>query len=136
MPATDWTQEELYMLADRGHALYRQGRYPEAAVIFDGLTTLAPSNVYYRTALSAVCLAMGEVQRAIEELTRLLTDNPALQDARARRCEAYCAVARWDQARQDLAILQRNGARNHVQRLSWRLQGATSPGSERRLATS
>lgn len=122
MPERGWTSEEIYLLADRGYALYRQGRYEEAAVIFEGLTALDPMNSYCRTALAAVCLALGHAQRAINELTFLLNRNPADHDARARRGEAYCELRSWNEARQDLAILQRNGERNHAQRLAWRLQ--------------
>ncbi|HVP50611.1 MAG TPA: tetratricopeptide repeat protein [Terriglobales bacterium] len=124
MPEMDWTQEEIYLLADRGYALYRQGRYQEAAVIFEGLTVLDPLNSYCRTALAAVCLALGEPQRAVDELSFLLNLNPADHGARARRCEAYCQLGNWDGASQDLAILRRNGERHHVRRLAWRLQAA------------
>ncbi len=122
MPEMGWTSEEIYLLADRGYALYRQGCYSEAAVIFEGLIALDPMNSYCRSALAAVCLALGQAQRAVNELTFLLGRNPADHEARARRCEAYCELRNWNEARQDLAILQRNGERNHAQRLAWRLQ--------------
>ncbi len=126
MPEKGWTSEEIYLLAERGYAFYRQGRYEEAAVIFDGLLTLDPLNVYCRTALAAVCLAMGHAQRAANELSVLLERNPADHEARARRCEAYCDLKRWSEARQDLAILQRNGEQNHARRLAWRVQAGAS----------
>jgi Flp pilus assembly protein TadD len=128
MPETGWTSEEIYLLADRGYALYRQGRYREAAVIFEGVTALEPLNSYGRTALAAVCLELGDARRAVSELSLVLSGNPADHEARARRCEAYCALRSWNEARQDLGILRRNGERHHVQRLTWRLQaegGAT-----------
>jgi tetratricopeptide (TPR) repeat protein len=122
MAELGWTQEEIYLLADRGYAFYRQGRYREAHVIFEGLTAIDPSNLYCRTALAAVCMALGDAQRAVKELSFVLSETPAAHDARARRCEAYCEMGNWPEARQDLAILQRNGERHHVQRLTWRLQ--------------
>jgi tetratricopeptide (TPR) repeat protein len=121
MPEMGWTKEEIYLLADRGYALYRQGRYREAAVIFEGVTALEPLNPYGRTALAAVCLALGDAQRAVAELSFVLNQNPADQEARARRCEAYCELRNWNEARQDLAVLRRNGERRHLQRLTWRL---------------
>ena len=124
MPEMGWTEEEIYLLADRGYALYRQGHYQEAAVIFEGLTVLDPLDSYCRTALAAVCLALGEAQRAVDELSFLLNLHPADHEARARRCEAYCELGSWSAASQDLAILRRNGERHHVQRLTWRLQAA------------
>ena len=127
MPEMGWTNEEIYVLADRGYALYKQGRYQEAAVIFDGLTALDPLNSYCRTALAAVCMALGDVQRALKELSFLLNRNPANHEARARRCEAYCDLGNWSEAREDLEILRRNGERHHVQRLNWRLHAAGVP---------
>ena len=127
MPEMGWTHEEIYLLADRGYALYRQGRYPEAAVIFEGLTVLDPSNSYCRTGLAAVCMVLGDAQRAVAELSWVLHRNPSNHEARARRCEAYCELRAWSEARQDLAILRRNGERHQVRRLTWRLEAAGIP---------
>jgi tetratricopeptide (TPR) repeat protein len=121
MPEPGWTKEEIYLLLERGYALFKQGRYREAAVIFDGVTALDPLNSYARTALAAVCLVIGEPQRAASELSFVLNQNPADKAARAQRCEAYCQVGKWDEALQDLTILRRNGERQHVDRLTWRL---------------
>ena len=129
MPEAQWTLEEIYLLADRGYAFYRQGRYEEAAVIFDGLVALDPKNGYCRTALATVCLCLGDAERAVSELSILLDQNPADLEARARRCEAYCDLRRWDEARRDLSILQRNGEQNHARRLGWRLQAGRVAGS-------
>ena len=127
MPEMGWTEEEIYLLADRGYAMYRQGRYLEAAVLFEALTALDPLNAYCRTALAAVCLQAGDAQRAVGELSFLLNLNPANHDARARRCEAYCQLRNWNEARHDLAILQRNGERHHVPRLTSRFAAAGIP---------
>jgi len=122
MAEAGWTSEELYLLADRGYGFYQQGRYEEAGAIFDGLIVLDPGNAYYRTALAAICLALGDAQRAVDELSTVLENTPADLEARARRCEAYCELRRWAEARRDLAVLQRNGEMNHARRLAWRLQ--------------
>jgi tetratricopeptide (TPR) repeat protein len=127
MPEMGWTEEEVYLLADRGYAFYRQGCYREAAVVFEGLTALDPLNAYCRTALAAVCLETGDAARAVSELSFLLNLNPADQDARARRCEAYCQMRNWSEAGRDLAILRRNGERHHVPRLTARLKAAGAP---------
>lgn len=127
MAQMDWTDEEIYLLAERAYALYRQGQYREAAVIFDGLVSLDPLNSYCRTALAAVSMALGDSQRAVRELSFLLNRNPSDHDARARRCEAYCDLRNWNEARADLIILRRHGERHHVQRLSWRLHAAGVP---------
>jgi len=127
MPEMTWSDEEIYLLADRGYALYRQGQYAQAAVIFEALTALDPLNVYCRTALATVCMVLGNASRAVVELSILLETNPADLEARARRCEAYCELSRWSEARGDLAVLLRNGERHHVQRLDSRLHDAGNP---------
>jgi tetratricopeptide (TPR) repeat protein len=127
MPEMNWTEAEIYLLADRGYAFYKQGLYDEAGIIFNGLTILDPLNAYCRTALAAVCLAVGDVHRAINELSFLLNQNPADHDARARRGEAYCMLKSWNEARQELRILRRNGQERYAQRLASRLEANGIP---------
>lgn len=124
MAPMPWTPEELYLLTERGYALYQQGRYQEAGIIFEGVTAADPSNSYARMALAAACLILGDAERAVTELTLLLQENPADQDARARRCETYCQLGNWTEAENDLAILHRNGSRQHVERLAGRLEAS------------
>jgi len=54
----------------------------------------------------------------------LLGRNPLDPEARARRCEAHCELGNWSEARQDLAILRRNGESHQVERLARRLAAA------------
>lgn len=122
-----WTAEEIYLLAERGYAFYHQGHYQEAAVIFEGIKALDPLNSYARTALAAICLELGDAERAVNELSFLLHTNPADHEVRARRCEAYCHWGKWAEARQDLAILRRNGSHHHVQRLTYCLEAQDVP---------
>ena len=122
-----WTSEEIYMLADRGYGFYRQGSYQEAVVIFEGLIAIDPANAYCRSALAAISMAMGDTHRAVSELSQILSRNPSNHEARARRCEAYCELRSWKEARQDLAILRRNGERHQVQLLTWRLEASGAP---------
>jgi tetratricopeptide (TPR) repeat protein len=127
MPELSWTDEEIYLVADRGFAFFKQGCYQEAGIIFEGLTTLDPLNAYCRKALSTVCMVLNNPQRAVRELSMALNQNPADHDARARRCEAYCSLQSWNEARQDLEILRRNGHQRLAQRAAWRMQAAGGP---------
>jgi hypothetical protein len=36
---SDWTSHEMYLIASKGYALYLQGRYREAAMVFEGLSS-------------------------------------------------------------------------------------------------
>ena len=127
MPEMGWTENEVYLLAERGYAFYRQGLYNEGGIIFEGLTVLDPLNAYCRSALAAICLAVGDTQGAVHELSFLLNQNPADHEARARRGEAFCMQERWEEARQDLEILRRNGQRQPAERLASRLEAAGIP---------
>ena len=122
MPQPGWTNEEIYLLADRGYAFYRQGNYQEAVIIFSALTVLDPASAYCRTALAVLCMLTGDFRRALDELSAVLQQNPANHAARARRCEAYCEMKAWNEATKDLEILRRNGATLHVRRLTSRMQ--------------
>ena len=124
MPQSGWTNEEIYLLAERAYAFYRQGSYQEAGIIFSALVVLDPSNAYCRMALAGLCMLTGDYRRAVEELSAVLQQSPANHSARARRCEAYCELRNWDKVREDMEILRRAGQRQFIERLTWRMQAA------------
>jgi predicted Zn-dependent protease len=102
-----WTEEDIFLVAQRGHALFLQGRYEEATIVFEGLVASDPSNVYCTNALAALLIKQGKVARAIELLDRILEMYPNDADSRMRRCEAFLVIGRRDDARKDLQILKR-----------------------------
>jgi predicted Zn-dependent protease len=128
MPTQGWTDEDVYLVADRAHALYQQGCFREAAILLEGLTTVDPRNIYCHDALTAVYLALEQPAQAVTEATATLRLNPNHNEARARRCEAYVRLRRWDEARQDLEALRRARANAHVRRLQLRLRAAGMAG--------
>src|SRR5215831_2751085 len=99
MTQPNWTEDEIFLIAERGHALFIQGRYDEAAIIFEGLVALNPSNVYCANALAAVYIRQGHVHRAVELLTRILERYPNEAHTRARRCEALLVLEHVADAR-------------------------------------
>jgi tetratricopeptide (TPR) repeat protein len=127
MPEMGWTEEEIYLLAERAHAFYRQGQYQEAGIILSALVSLDPLNAYCRIALSALCMLLGDAHRAVNELSIVLQQNPAHHDARARRCEAYCALQNWRECADDLEILRRNGQHQYIPRIIARMRAAGAP---------
>lgn len=127
MPEMGWTEEEVYLLSERGYAFYRQGQYQEAGIIFSALIALDPLNAYCRMALAALCMLLGDAQRAVTELSIVLQQNPAYHEARARRSEAYCALHKWKEGREDLEILRRNGQRQYISRITARMRAAGAP---------
>jgi len=62
-------------MAVTGFAMYEQGRYREAKVIFDGLAALDPKESYYRTALGAVFLAQDKLDEAGSEFDAAIKLN-------------------------------------------------------------
>ena len=66
---------EMLEMAVTGFAMYEQGRYREAKVIFDGLAALDPKESYYRTALGAVYLAQDKLDEAHGEFDAAIKLN-------------------------------------------------------------
>lgn len=66
---------EMLEMAVTGFAMYEQGRYREAKVIFDGLAALDPKESYYRTALGAVFLAQDKLEEAAAEFDEAIKLN-------------------------------------------------------------
>jgi thioredoxin-like negative regulator of GroEL len=92
-----WTDEEVYLIAERGYELAMQGRYENACILFEGLLAAAPANLYARRALAAVQFTMG---RQADALATLDADPSTRRDARSRqlRFEAMLALGRRDEA--------------------------------------
>jgi len=119
-----WTQHDIYRIDERGYSLHQQGRYREAAIIFDGLVAVDPQNDYCRDALAAACLALGEPQRALEELDTILARDSGHLPARARRFEAYLEMEDFAAAKADFDVLKRLQPAHEVRRLGLRLETA------------
>src|SRR4051794_31806447 len=102
----NWTDEDIYRIAERGHSLHLQGRYREAAVIFQGLIAADPDDRYCREALAAALLALDEPERAIEQLNVCLTRQPGDLAVRVRRVEAYLLAGNFSGATRDYQYLE------------------------------
>lgn len=66
------TGPEMMQMAVQGFTLYENGRYKDAKVVFEGLSSLDPKEAYYLTALGAVCLAENDVDGALVALDAAL----------------------------------------------------------------
>ncbi len=97
--AAAWTAEEIRLIADLGFALAEYGRDEEALTIFEGLASVAPATVYFQSALGAVLLRIGELDRAETHLNAALAADPQDMAALVNRGELYMR-----QGRRDLAI--------------------------------
>ena len=122
MAVSGWTKEDIYLVAERAHSLHLQGRYREARIIFEGLVAIDPSDRYCCLALAASYMALGEAERSVQQLTKLLSRHPNDTEARARRCEAYLQLNRVQEAREDWDLLKQRLAVPYVRRLQLRVQ--------------
>src|SRR5688572_11777181 len=102
-----WTDDEVYLVAVRGHSLFLQGRYAESAAIFEGLHAVRPRDFYCANALAALYIQLGQIERAIDILSEALSSQPDHLETRARRCEAYVMAGRLAEARKDGEVLRR-----------------------------
>src|SRR5262245_41253466 len=119
-----WTKEDIYLVAEHGHALHNQGRYREAVVVFEGLVAIDPTDAYCRKALAAAHLARGHAESALDPLNAVLARDPRDLDALARRCEAYLELEQVDEAKRDWVALKRHGDSADVRRLGLMLETA------------
>jgi tetratricopeptide (TPR) repeat protein len=131
-----WAAEEVYLVADRAHALAGQGRLREAALLFEGLVVVDPGHDYSRRALACVYVGLGEPLKAIQQLDALLLRSPDDLDALARRCEAYLEAGDVASARSDFETLRRRTAGARLGRLQVRLETALAGRGRRRATTS
>ena len=107
--ASEWTTEEMRLVADLGYALAEQGREREAVTIFEGLAALAPATAYFQAALGALRLRLGEPQLAVEHLDAALAADPQDLSALINRGEAFLQLGEYARAARDLEASLRLG---------------------------
>lgn len=108
--ASEWTTEEMRLVADLGYALAEQGREREAVTIFEGLAALAPATAYFQAALGALRLRLGEPRLAVGHLDAALAADPRDLSALVNRGEACLQLGEYAAAAADLEAALRLGA--------------------------
>ena len=103
--AASWTAEEIRLIADLGFALADYGRDEEALTIFEGLAALAPATGYFQSALGALLLRVGELDRAEFHLNAALAADPQDLATLVNRGELYMRQERRDLAIRDFMTL-------------------------------
>lgn len=92
---------EMLEMAVIGFSMYEQGKYDEARVVFQGLSTLDPKEGYYRTALGAVYLAQEDLKSAEECFNAAIGLNPKEIASYVNRGEVYLRQGKILEAAQD-----------------------------------
>jgi tetratricopeptide (TPR) repeat protein len=95
------TGPEMMEMAVTGFTMYEQGQYKQAKVIFEGLSSLDPSEGYYRTALGAVHLAEGNLDAAVKVLDEAVALDGKDLAAFVNRGEAFLRKGEIIKAAQD-----------------------------------
>jgi tetratricopeptide (TPR) repeat protein len=103
--AAAWTAEEIRLIADLGFALAEYGRDEEALTIFEGLAAVAPATGYFQSALGALFLRVGELDRAETHLNAALASDPQDMAALVNRGELYMRMEQRDLAIKDFLTL-------------------------------
>ena len=92
---------EMLEMAVVGYEMYKQGKYNEARVIFEGLATLDPHEAYFATALGSVYLAEEKLEEAERCLDVALRLNPDDLGAHVNRGEVYLRRGKLMEAASD-----------------------------------
>jgi predicted Zn-dependent protease len=105
-----WTAEEIRLIADLGYALAEYGRDEEALTVFEGLAALAPTTAYFQSALGALRLRTGDLEKARMHLDAALAADPHDVAALVNRGELYLRLNQREAAVNDfLALLESPG---------------------------
>ncbi len=100
--AANWSADEIRLVSELGFALAQQGRNSEAISIFEGLIALAPSTVYFESALGALWLRERNYQKALKHLNAALETDDTDIPTRVNRGEAYLQLGDFENAQSDL----------------------------------
>jgi thioredoxin-like negative regulator of GroEL len=129
MAQTAWTEEEIYLVMERGHSLALQGLYLEAARIFAGVLAIDNRNRYCRNALATLILLLGDPQNALavaEEGLQQMSGEPVYH---ARRAEALIALRRFHEAQAEVRWLAENSDESALQPLILQIEAGTQKSS-------
>lgn len=92
---------EMLEMAIVGFSMYEQGKYDEAAVIFQGLNALDPYESYYLTALGAVYLAQEDLEYAMKCFNQAIKLNDKEIASYVNRGEVYLRQGKVLEAAED-----------------------------------
>lgn len=119
-----WTDQDVFLVSDRAYSLASQGRYREAAILFEGLMEVAPENRYCVQALAACRAALGDTDGVLRILDSAVRRWPDDQELRARHCEALLDAGEVERARSEYARLGNRADSARGRRLRLRLEVA------------
>jgi predicted Zn-dependent protease len=123
MPVS-WTDAEIELVAERAYELQLQGKYLDAAALFEGLLAIDPRNLYCLEALAALSLKLGSAENALEYANRALALLPGQVKALSCRCEANLLLNNFAAAQEDFQSMKQPESNVQVARLAMRIANA------------
>jgi predicted Zn-dependent protease len=123
--SVEWDENVAYRVSERAYLLYTEGHFRESLVLFEGLLEMHPDNLYYRDAVSALHLSLGNPTEAIRQASIVLDVIPEHINAFVRRAEGYLQLGLSAEARRDVERLRQLGALTHARRMEMRLNVKT-----------
>jgi tetratricopeptide (TPR) repeat protein len=121
MNSARWTEDAAYLVSERAYLLHTEGRYQESLALFEGLLEIYPDDLYYRDAVSALHLALGQPEEAVRQASLVIDSEPTYANAFVRRCEGYLLLGMSREAERDLEQLRALRATGHIRRMEMRL---------------
>lgn len=100
--ASQWTPDEIRLVAELGYALAEQGRNAEAITIFEGLASLTPATAYFQAVLGALWLREKEPETALPYLDAAIAADPNDITSLINRGEIHVELNNLQAAQRDL----------------------------------
>ena len=116
-----WNDHAAYMVSERAYLLHTEGRFGESLALFEGLLEIYPDYLYYRDAVSALHLSLGNPSEAVRYASSVIASAPTYTNAFVRRCEGYLLLGMGEEAKRDLERLKDLRAYGPARRMEMRL---------------
>ena len=116
-----WNEHLAYLVGERAYLLHTEGRFLESLALFEGLLEIYPANLYYKDAVSALHLSLGNPEEAIRYASSVITSSPTYINAFIRRCEGYLLLGMSEEAERDMERLEDLQAYGPARRVEMRL---------------
>jgi tetratricopeptide (TPR) repeat protein len=126
-----WNEHSAYLVGERAYLLHTEGRFRASLALFEGLLEIYPDNLYYRDALSALHLSLGNPEDAIRYASSVIASAPTYTTAFVRRCEGYLLLGMSEEAKRDLERLKALRAYGPARRMEMRLMTVSNIQRER-----
>ncbi|WP_035351860.1 hypothetical protein [Edaphobacter aggregans] len=129
--SASWNEHSAYLAGERAYLLHTEGRFRESLALFEGLLEVDSDNLYYRDAVSALHLSLGNPEEAIRYASSVIASESTYTNAFVRRCEGFLQLGMIEDAIRDLERMEELQAYGAAQRMKLRLRAVRAKQMER-----